>query len=120
MPEPETSREAFVRGQASGRTDERLDGHDDHFRRINGSIERLADATELQAKGIQELVLVVQRLTDKIDASDDRVIATAKALREAEEARRAQTEQGWSPLARWGVAVGIIVGVIGAVVVYLK
>lgn len=120
MPEPENTREAFARGQASGKVDARLEGHDDHFHRINGSIDRLASAAEQQAHGIQALILVVQRLTDKIDASDVRVIATAKALREAEDARRDKNEQGWSPLARWSTGIGILVAVVGLAVLLWK
>lgn len=115
MPEPENTREAFARGQASGKTDARLDGHDDHFQRINGSIERLAAGAERQADGIEKLILVVQRLSDKFDAAEVTKVTTASALEKAEVARRDKDTQAWSPLARWGTAVTIAGAVVGAV-----
>jgi hypothetical protein len=118
--EPESNREAFARGEVSGKVDARLGDHDDHFHRINGSIDRMASAAELQAAAIQALVLVVQRLTDKMDASETRVIATAKALKEADEARRDKTDQSWSPLARWSLAVGIIAALIAIFYAVIK
>ncbi len=120
MSEPESTREAFARGEVSGKVDARLGDHDDHFHRINGSIDRMATAAELQANAIQALVLVVQRLTDKMDASETRVIATAKALKEADEARRDKDDQSWSPLARWSLAIGIIAALLTTAYLVLR
>jgi len=113
MPEPETSREAFVRGQASGKVDARLQDHDDHFRRLNGSLEDLSG-------GIHELILVVQRLSDKFDASEVTKVTTASALEKAEVARRDRDDSSWSPLARWAAAISIVGGLIALVVVFLR
>jgi hypothetical protein len=113
MTERESSQNAFVRGQESGKVDQRLGDHDVHFTAINGSLARLAI-------NVADLVLVVQRLADKFDASEVRVVATAAALKEADLARRDKTDRSWSPLARWSTAVGILAAVVGLVVLIVS
>ena len=105
MTENESPQEAFARGRDAGKVDQRLGDHDVHFSAINGSIARLAT-------NVADLALSVQRLIDKFDASEKTVIATASALEKADVARRAKSDQSWSPLARWGTAVGIVVALI--------
>lgn len=103
----ESNQDAFNRGKDAGKVDQRLEGHDVHFATINGSIARLAD-------NVSALVLVVQRLADKFDASEVRVVATAAALKEADVARRDKADQSWSPLARWSAAIAIVTALISA------
>jgi len=78
-------------GVVAGEIATRLAGHDEHFAAINGS---LADI----AREMHELTLAVQRLADQAEANAATVIATAKALKDADEARRAQVERTWSPV----------------------
>jgi hypothetical protein len=85
----ESSQEAFDRGAAAGEIAARLLGHDKHFEKINGSLDRVAEE-------MHGLKLAVQRLGDQAVSRDATVLTTAAALKDAEEARRDKTEQAWS------------------------
>jgi hypothetical protein len=108
MSVPETASEAFDRGHVAGGTDARLADHDKHFAAINGNIVRMANE-------MHELTMAVQRLADQATARDATIIATANALRAADEARRTKSEQTWSPWSRIFVAAGALVGIFGVV-----
>lgn len=107
----EPAGDAYDRGHVAGGIDARLAGHDRHFAKINGSIERLAN--EMHA-----LTLAVQRLGDQAVSRDATVVTTAAALKDAEDARRAQSDQSWSPWAKLGVLVGAIAALIGIYVAF--
>jgi acetoin utilization deacetylase AcuC-like enzyme len=102
----------YDRGKADGGIEARLAGHDRHFDAINGSLAKLAQEMHLQT-------LAVQRLGDQADAAAKTVLATASALKAAEEARRAQTEQRWSPIQKL-LAVVAGVAAIVAIAVAIK
>lgn len=106
---PETPEAAFDRGHIAGGIEEQLRAHDKHFSEINGSVLRTAqELTALRAviqQGLSGLRLDIQGLTDQAKASDATVIATAKALKDAEEARRNVAETRWSPFAKLIAAV---------------
>jgi hypothetical protein len=99
-------------GRDAGRIDARLAGHDKHFAAINGSLATIADE-------LAGLKLAVQRLGDQAVARDATVVTTAAALKDAEEARRAKSEQTWSPLAKVMASLGTLATVAGVVVAYL-
>lgn len=101
----ETDKDVYDRGVAAGLVLERLSGHDKHFADINGSMGRLADE-------MHSLVLQVQRLGDAAEADRQTVKVTAGALKDADDARRDQSTQRWSPMAR----VITVVGAVGAAV----
>jgi uncharacterized coiled-coil protein SlyX len=109
----ESPQEAFTRGRDAGKVDQRLGDHDIHFAAINGSITRLAT-------NVADLALSMQRLIDKFDSSEKTVIATAAALEKADVARRAKSDQSWSPLQRWSTAIGILAALAGLVVLILS
>jgi len=95
----------------SGKIEARLAGHDQHFAAINGSIAHLAEE-------MHQLTLAVQRLGDQADANARTVITTAAALKAAEDARRALSEQRWSPVqklfavvAGLGALVALVIGI---------
>lgn len=113
MTDHESPQEAFTRGRDAGKVDQRLGDHDTHFAAINGSIARLAT-------NVAELALSMQRLIDKFDSSQATVIATAAALEKADVARRAKSDQSWSPLARWSTAIGILAAVVGLVFLFVS
>jgi hypothetical protein len=94
--------EDYKRGHDAGGIAERLDSHDRHFALINGS---LAD----MVREIHGLALALQRLADQAVARDATVLTTAAALKEAEEARRDKTEQGWAP---WQKALAVVAGLV--------
>jgi hypothetical protein len=93
-------RDAYDAGHTAGAIDARLAGHDAHFAKINGSIERVAD----EMAGMK---LLLQRLADSADADRKTVVVTAAALKDAEEARRSTTNDRWSP---WQKAIALITG----------
>jgi len=96
-------------GMAAGKIAERLDHHDRHFTAINGSIERVAGH-------MAELVLELQRLADQAVARDATAVALAAALKEAEESRRAQGEQKWSPVSRTITVILAVATVVGVII----
>lgn len=102
----------YDRGVAAGEISQRLKEHDQHFSKINGSIERQVETntrlrTEL-TESIATLTLAIQRMSDAMTANEATVIKTAAALKDAEEARRDRSETSWSPLTRLSLVIGII------------
>ncbi len=79
MPDPGKS--DYERGHTAGEIAAKLDRHDEHFRQINGSIDRTAEA-------IEGLRLDVQRLFDQGEADARTRVTTAAALKEAVDTRR--------------------------------
>lgn len=106
-----TESDDYKRGHDAGGIAERLDSHDRHFALINGS---LAD----MVREMHAMTLALQRLADQAVARDATVVTTAAALKDAEEARRDRTEQGWAP---WQKALAVIagLGVVAGLVVTL-
>ena len=101
---------AYDRGVAAGEIAQRLAGHDQHLAKINGSMDRVADE-------LRELRLQVQRLGDAMTADRATVVTTAAALKDADDARRDQNNQHWTPFQR-GIAVIGAIGVIATIVYY--
>jgi t-SNARE complex subunit (syntaxin) len=105
----------YDRGVAAGKVLSRLDSHDQHLAKINGSMDRIAADMHKLSQGNQHLLLAVQRLGDAASADRATVITTAEALEKAEAARRDRTESRWSPMARVItviVAVAVVAGVV--------
>jgi hypothetical protein len=94
-----------------GRIDQRLDNHDKHFEQINGSMQKVAT-------NLAELNLGIQRLIDSSAADRATVLTTAKALKDAEEARRDKGEQSWSPVQRL-IAITVALAAIAGVIITL-
>jgi methyl-accepting chemotaxis protein len=94
--------ESYERGVTAGQIAQRLKEHDQHLDKINGSMGDVADK-------LGQLTLQMQRMADALDADRATVITTAKALKDAKEA----SEQRWSPLTRFGIAVGTLTGLGG-------
>lgn len=97
--------DAYDRGHIAGEIAARLAGHDKHFAAINGSLADIA--REMHAN-----TLAVQRLGDQAVARDATVITTAKALKDADDARRAKAEWSWMPFARLIAVVGGLAAVV--------
>lgn len=100
----ESSGDAYDRGHAAGEIAEQLRRHEAHFSRINGSIADSAEALE-------GLTLAVQRLADQATADASTRVATAKALHDAEVARRHAADRSWSPIAKTLAVIGAAVAV---------
>lgn len=82
---------AYDRGRLDGEFSARLDGHDKHFARLNGSLDRFSG--ELAA-----LTSAVQSLSDGAVARDKTVLLTAAALKDA-------SAKAWSP---WSRAITVL------------
>lgn len=91
-----------------GRVDATLTEHASHLAKINGSIERFADE-------VRELTLGIQRLADAADADRTTALATAAALKAAEEARRMKSEEGWTPFQRGLAVLAVLLTAAGVV-----
>jgi hypothetical protein len=76
-----------------GRVDATLSEHGTHLAKINGSIDRFADE-------VVKLTLEIQRLADSAEADRKTVLTTAKALKDADDARRDKGQQHWTPVQR--------------------
>lgn len=89
----ETPQAAFERGVTAGEIAARLANHDVHFASINGHIGELVES-------IHGMRLDIQRLADQAQASAKTLLATAEALKAANEARTEQSTRSWSPWVR--------------------
>lgn len=105
----EREQAAYVRGTDAGRIEQRLATYDRHFETINGSVQSTA-------RQLESLTLAIQRLGDQMRANAATVVATAEALKAAEEARRAKTEQSWSPVQKALAVVAGAAALVGLVV----
>jgi hypothetical protein len=109
----ESPQEAFARGVTAGEIAEQLRSHDDRLNKINGSIERTADALEVQA-------MALQRIADQMEADRKTVVVTAQALKDEGEARRNTAEVRWTPTARAISVMMALVALVGlGVTLYL-
>jgi hypothetical protein len=99
----------FELGKVQGVTDATLSQHAAHLTKINGSMDRVADRLDGIATGLQ-------RLVDSVAADRVTVIATAAALKDAEQARRDKVDTSWSPKAKF-ISVILAIAVVVATVV---
>ena len=105
-----------------GIQDQRLQGHDDHFEKINGSQAEVARQLTLVKAELVGLRMDLQRLTDAVD-SNQRIVATTAMAVEAERKSTAEavenqrttlrdtTEKRWSPLSRVAIMLSAAVAV---------
>ena len=103
---------AYERGVSAGEIAQRLNDHDRHFAKLNGSMGDVA--AELRG-----LTLAVQRLGDAAESDRATVITTATALEKADQARRDTSERHWSPLTRFGIAAGVVAAMATVIAVVL-
>lgn len=89
-----------------GRIAERLDHHDKHFETINGTLMDVG-------RNLASLNIGIQRLVDSAEADRATVLTTAKALKDAEEARRDKGEARWSPVQRLAALLGSLAAAVG-------
>lgn len=112
MPEDAASKAAYASGVEAGVILQRLQEHDRHFAKINGSMERIADQMGRMNSNLEKLNLQV------ISDAATRV-TTAAAVKEYDEARRQQSVSTWTPLTRVLAVVGAIVGVVGTIITFV-
>jgi len=75
-------KQAYDRGVTAGEISQRLQGHDEHLRHINGSIDQMTGA-------VRQLAQELQAASAAQKVRDAEVVASAKALAAETERRRA-------------------------------
>jgi hypothetical protein len=126
MPVEPEDRVAYTRGRLDGEVAAALSRHEDHFQRINGSLDKMAEVLNRQStEFIAQLAvqsLAIQRLADLGDAREKTVKETAAALKVADDQRRDAANTRSRPITTTAMVVGTVVGVLTlvlGVVVYL-
>ncbi|MFG1894846.1 hypothetical protein ACGFIP_12580 [Micromonospora zamorensis] len=115
MTGPESTEEktaAYNRGLDAGRIEQRLQGHDEHLRKINGSIDSMTQALrsltdELRSDAASFSADVT---SDRRDTSERDKIAAAR-LEEAGIAQSQRTVR-WTAWQRWFAVIGAIILVV--------
>lgn len=135
---PENPQEAFDRGQAAGKRDARLDGHDDQLDGITVALGSLSDQVRDMGadltKHITDLMLQVQELALNAKSSaktalalaegieKERASAAAALVKEKDKAaenirqEKDKSEKKWTPISRFLAALAGVVGVVVVVV----
>lgn len=89
----------YQRGQIDGKVEARLDSHDDQLKHIFGVLAKVG-------RDLNALVLATQHLEEAARADKETAKATAAALADAEESRRAKSEDHWTPFQRVFAGIG--------------
>lgn len=115
MTGPENAEEmaaAYARGLDAGRIEQRLQGHDEHLRRINGSIDSMTQALRALAEELRgNVTLLSANVTaGRRDASERDRIAAVR-LEEAGIVESQRTVR-WTAWQRWFAVVGAIILVV--------
>jgi hypothetical protein len=105
----------YERGVAAGQVLARLDSHDQHLGKINGSMENVAEEMHKLNRANTELLLAIQRLADAAAADRATVVTTATALEKAEAARREKSVRRWTPVERLIGLVFAVVALVGLI-----
>lgn len=93
--------------------------------RMEGKLDRVNDrvddliprVTGIEARLTAQEILTLS-LSKDAEAEEAKKIALALALKEADETRRNQSEQTWTPVQRVGVIIGGLVGVTALAIQY--
>ncbi|WP_326556354.1 hypothetical protein [Micromonospora sp. NBC_01796] len=105
--------DAYNRGLDAGRIEQRLKGHDDHFRLINGSIDEMTQALQVLTDELRANVsrFSASATSDRRDAGEREKIAVtvAAALMEKESSVREEKTQRWTAWQRLFAVLGAIV-----------
>jgi anti-sigma-K factor RskA len=96
----------FERGHTAGAIAQRLNDHDKHFEKINGSIE-VFDAH------IRALTASIAEQGQLSAARERQMVATAAALAVSEQARRDRSIQSWSPWQKIATATVALMALAG-------
>ncbi|RAO60757.1 hypothetical protein LUPAC06_01380 [Micromonospora saelicesensis] len=103
---------AYARGLDAGRIEQRLQGHDEHLRRINGSIDAMTQALRSLTEELRgNVTLFSANVTaGRRDASERDRIAAVRV----EEAGIVESQRTvrWTAWQRWFAVVGAIVLVV--------
>ncbi|MBF9134070.1 hypothetical protein I0C86_34795 [Plantactinospora sp. S1510] len=104
---------AYNRGLDAGRIEQRLQGHDDHFQQINGSIDAMTRALQSLTEEVRAKAAVfsANATSDRRDAGEREKIAitVAAALVERASTVEAAKSNRWMTWQRWFAVAGAIV-----------
>ncbi|RKR87628.1 hypothetical protein BDK92_1919 [Micromonospora pisi] len=105
--------EAYRRGLGAGRIEQRLQGHDDHLQKINGSIDAMTLALQSLTEELRSNVSLFSAsvTSDRRDAGEREKIAVTVAAALVERANdvRAGKAHRWTSWQRWFAVVGAII-----------
>ncbi|MER7587824.1 hypothetical protein ABTW72_09805 [Micromonospora sp. NPDC127501] len=115
MTSPENTEEkaaAYARGLDAGRIEQRLQGHDEHLRKINGSIDSMTQALRSLTEELRGNVtrFSANVTADRRDAAERDKIAAA-LVKEAGIVASERTVR-WTTWQRWFAVVGAIILVV--------
>ncbi|MEU7920869.1 hypothetical protein [Micromonospora zamorensis] len=118
MTGPESTEEktaAYNRGLDAGRIEQRLQGHDEHLRKINGSIDSMTQALRSLTDELRSdaASFSAEVTSDRRDTSERDKIAAAR-LEEAGIAQSQRTVR-WTAWQRWFAVIGAIILVVNFV-----
>ncbi|NYH45954.1 hypothetical protein HNR22_005681 [Micromonospora jinlongensis] len=111
-PENTENTAAYNRGLGAGRIEQRLQGHDEHLRQINGSIDSMTRALHALAEELRANVALFSA-TVTSDRRDDAERERIAAVR-VEEAGivTSQRTVRWTAWQRWFAVIGAIILVV--------
>ena len=109
----------YDRGVTAGQVAARLDSHEKHLAKINGSMEGVRIELATMSHTSQEVLLAIQRLQDSANSDRATVITTATALEKAEQARRDKSTSGWTPFQRVIAVVTVLAAVAGVIAYFV-
>lgn len=104
----ETLQHAYERGVEAGKVATRLDHHAAQIAATNVLLARTVEISQTMASTVQ--TLTEARVTDAATR-----VTTAEAVEAAKTASESQASVAWSPLAKFLVALGSLIGVAGMV-----
>jgi hypothetical protein len=102
----------FQRGRDAGTVAEKLAQHDRHFTAINGSIERLGNE-------MHQMNLTMQAIRDEARSRDSTTLATAEALKDADDAQRDIAARKWANFQKVFAAAAGLASVITVISIFL-
>ncbi|MEV4625300.1 hypothetical protein AB0J90_03265 [Micromonospora sp. NPDC049523] len=104
--------DAYTRGLDAGRIEQRLQGHDDHFEKINGSIDEMTQALQNLTDELRSNVskFSADVTSDRRDAGEREKIAVTVAAALVEKATNVREEktQRWTALQRLFAVLGAV------------
>lgn len=103
---PETAQEAYSRGMEMGVVNTRLDHHDAEIKATNTVLARVVEVEATLTMAVQSLTAA--RVTD----AETRV-ATATAVKDADEVRRRAADITWSPFQKFLTTLAVVVSLVG-------
>ncbi|MFI6260528.1 hypothetical protein ACIBCL_31045 [Micromonospora zamorensis] len=111
-PEDTENMAAYNRGLGAGRIEQRLQGHDEHLRQINGSIDSMTRALHALTEELRANVALFSATvtSDRRDDSERERIAAVR-VEEADIVTSQRTVR-WTAWQRWFAVLGAIILVV--------